>query len=106
MHRGSGGAAILAVLILGGCAADKGKVMGVANQTALGVAIQGVTALSADDVVRVMRRAGFTHEEILNLGPDLRNTLAGQGAGEIRIDNKVQAIFAVNEDRLLVSSRR
>jgi hypothetical protein len=58
---------------------------------------QAVVALDADDVVRVMRRAGFSDQQILDLGTDLRNALASAGAAQIRVGKKVEAILAVDE---------
>jgi hypothetical protein len=55
-----------------------------------------VLALSADDVVQIMRRAGFSDTQILEYGTDLRNGLAESGAVQIKIGRKVEAVFAVN----------
>ena len=64
-----------------------------------------VAALTADDVVMVMRRAGFSSQQILDWGTDLRNHLAKAGAANIRINDKVEAIFAVRENNVHVSTR-
>ena len=64
-----------------------------------------VAALSADEVVRVMHTAGFSDEDILKAGTDLRNTLAASGAAQVRLGDKVAAIFAVHGPYLHVSSR-
>lgn len=55
-----------------------------------------VLALSPDDVVVVMRRAGFSDSQILEYGTELRNGLAESGAVQIKIGRKVEAVFAVN----------
>lgn len=55
-----------------------------------------VLALSPDDVVAVMRRAGFSDKQILEYGTDLRNGLAESGAVQVKIGEKVEAVFAVN----------
>jgi hypothetical protein len=55
-----------------------------------------VLALDADDVVQIMRRAGFSDSQILEYGTDLRNGLAESGAVQIKIGRKVEAVFAVN----------
>jgi len=65
-----------------------------------------VVGLDADGIVRVMQRAGFSDEQILNLGTDLRNCLALKGAAQIRVANKTEAIFAVYGPCLHVSSRQ
>ena len=53
-------------------------------------------ALDADDVVRIMRMAGFSDSQILNMGTDLRNQLARAGAAQVQLGDKVEASFAVN----------
>ena len=65
-----------------------------------------VIALSADDVVKLMRQAGFSDERILDLGTDLRNALAASGAAQIEVEDRVEAIFAVRDKNLHVSSYR
>lgn len=96
---GHGGAAagLILLLLLGlgatGCA-----------RNATGIQIvplnnKNVLALSADDVIRVMRRAGFSDKQILEYGPELRDGLAQSGAVQVRVSNKVEAVFAINRDR-------
>lgn len=65
-----------------------------------------VADLSADAVVAIMTRAGFGSEDILELGPALRNSIAAIGAAQIRLGSKTEALFAVIGDNLHVSSRR
>ena len=57
---------------------------------------RSVLALSPDDVVEVMRRAGFSDGQILQYGTELRNGLAESGAVQIKIGKKVEAVFAIN----------
>jgi hypothetical protein len=83
--------------IITGCANTKSRVIPVGNPE--------VAALSAEDIARVMLRAGFTDEQILELGTDLRNELSQSGAAQIYIDGKVEAIFAVSSKCIYVSSR-
>lgn len=66
---------------------------------------QDVIELSADDVVRVMRRAGFSDEQILELGPELRDGLAESGAAQVRLKDKVEVVFAVHGKYLFITSR-
>jgi len=66
---------------------------------------RNVLALSADDVVQVMRRAGFSDVQILEHGPDLRDGLAQSGAVQIKINNRVEAVFAINGDSVYISTR-
>jgi hypothetical protein len=83
---------LLALLALGavGCGRQKTgiRVIPLGNRSIL--------ALSPDDVVEVMRRAGFSDKQVLEYGMDLRNGLAESGAVQIKIGKKVEAVFAIN----------
>lgn len=83
---------LLALLALGvgGCARSSTgiRVIPLSNRSVL--------ALSPDDVVEVMKRAGFSDGQILEHGTDLRNGLAESGAVQIKIGKKVEAVFAIN----------
>jgi hypothetical protein len=82
---------LLALLVFGvvGCARNTGiRVIPLSNRSVL--------ALSPDDVVVVMRRAGFSDSQILEYGTDLRNGIAESGAVQIKIGKKVEAVFAIN----------
>lgn len=84
---------LLALLALGvgGCVRSTGiRIIPLSNRKVL--------ALSPDDVVVVMRRAGFSDEQILEYGTDLRNGLAESGAVQIKIGKKAEAVFAINLD--------
>jgi len=61
-------------------------------------------AVSAEYVVQVMLRAGFSDEQILQLGTDLRNELARSGAAQISVGDKVEATFAVQGDYVYVTA--
>ena len=82
---------LLALLALGavGCSRDSTgiRIIPLSNRNVL--------ALSPDDVVQVMRRAGFSDRQILEFGTDLRNGLAESGAVQIKIGKKVEAVFAI-----------
>ena len=60
---------------------------------------RNVLNLNADDVIQIMRRAGFTDRQILEYGPALRDGLAQSGAVQVRVNNKVEAVFAINQDQ-------
>jgi hypothetical protein len=83
---------------LGGCAQPQMQVISLNSRD--------IAPLAADDIVVTMRRGGFSDQEILDLGPDVRNTLASSGAAMIRTRDKVEAIFAVEGNFLHVSTRR
>ena len=63
-----------------------------------------VATLSSDDVVRIMRRAGFSDDQILELGTDLRNGLLLSGAVQVK-KKKVEAIFAVRGEYIYITTR-
>jgi hypothetical protein len=76
-------------------------VVGCSRSTSSGIRLipmsnRHVLALSPDDVVAVMRRAGFSDRQILEYGTDLRNGLAESGAVQIKIGKKIEVVFAVN----------
>jgi len=66
---------------------------------------QEVLTLSSDDIVRVMRRAGFSDNQILGYGTDLHDALSRSGAAQIKIDKRLQAVFAINGDSVYISTR-
>lgn len=83
--------------LAGAGGAQKLQVMPLSNQD--------VIALSADDIVQLMRRTGFSDEQILELGTDLRNALLSSGAAQVRLRNKVEAIFAVHNEYVFITTR-
>jgi len=66
---------------------------------------QEVLTLSSDDIVRVMRRAGFSDNQILEYGTDLHDALSRSGAAQVKISKKLQAVFAINGDSVYISTR-
>ncbi len=86
------------LLCTAGCANTNAQVAPLPNRD--------VAALDADHIVRIMRRAGFSDDEILDLGTQLRNMLASSGAAKIQVGEKVEAIFAVHGRCLHGTSRR
>ncbi len=66
---------------------------------------QDVVVLNADDVIQVMRRAGFSDQQILELGTSLRNALLHAGAAQVKLRDKVEAVFAVHGDYVFITTR-
>jgi hypothetical protein len=66
-----------------------------------------IIALNAEDIVQIMRRAGFSDEQILQLGTEMRNNLAQYGAVQIKTpdNNKIEATFAVHDHCVYISTR-
>ncbi|MBT3202581.1 MAG: hypothetical protein HN350_21995 [Phycisphaerales bacterium] len=91
-----------------------------ADATVISLANRDIAALTSDDIVRVMWRAGFSDEQIIEIGTDLRNCLASTGGAKILIGDKadlfltigenhgkkVEAMFSVDGDFLHGTSRR
>ena len=69
------------------------------------VSSRNVLALSADDIVQVMRRAGFSDNQIMELGTDVRDGLLGSGAVQIKLKDKVEVVFAANGDDVFIGTR-
>jgi hypothetical protein len=83
---------------LGGCVGNRGfEIFPVNNQNIL--------TLSSDDIVRVMRGAGFSDNQILQHGEDLHLALSQYGAAQIKIRRKLEAVFAINGDAVYISTR-
>ncbi|MHC4117931.1 MAG: hypothetical protein ACYSWO_10535 [Planctomycetota bacterium] len=91
---------MLALLALGatGCASSRGiQVVPLGNRSVL--------TLTADEVVQVMRAAGFSDEQIYQHGTAVRDGLARSGAVQVKINGTVEAVFAINGDTVYVSTR-
>ena len=88
---------LLALLCVVGCTHNQARVIPAGNRQ--------VAALSADDIVRVMRRAGFPDEQIEQLGPELRDALAFHGAAGIRSGEHNEALFLVDGYFIYVAVR-
>ena len=66
---------------------------------------QDILTLSSDDIVRVMRRAGFSDGQVLEYGTALHDALSREGAAQIRINKRLEAVFAINGDAVYISTR-
>jgi hypothetical protein len=66
---------------------------------------QDILNLSSDDIVRVMRQAGFSDGQILEYGTALHDALSREGAAQIRINKRLEAVFAINGDAVYISTR-
>jgi hypothetical protein len=96
----AGSVAALALLALALCLTGCSQVQ--VNSMQSGQAV----ALNADDIVRVMQRAGFSDEQILDRGTELRNQLAAAGAAQVRVGPKVEAIFLADKRQVIITSRK
>jgi hypothetical protein len=64
-----------------------------------------VYELSADQVVAIMREAGFSDKEILKYGRELRNALASQGGAKIMSSRYTEAIVIVQPGYICIVRR-
>ena len=61
---------------------------------------QTTVALDAGQIVELGRRAGLGKEEIIQIGPQIRNTLASHGSCRIYQGQRVYMIIAVQDRRV------
>ena len=66
---------------------------------------QNTIDLRANDIVQMMQQVGFSDEQILELGTDMRDSLSRSGAAQLAINDEVEAIFAVNNDFVYIATR-
>lgn len=97
---------LLALLALGvvGCSSIRSMFRSKGFEV-IPVSNRNVLDLSADDVVQVMRRAGFSDNQILELGTDVHDGMLWSGAVQIKLKDKVEAVFAANGDDVYIGTR-
>ncbi len=100
---------IVLALEMAGCTAPQWPALGQKQQSADLQVQQRVggqaVVLKADEVVRVMRRLGLVDDQILSLGPNLRDALRSTGAAALARNGRPEVMLAVNEDHLFVQTR-
>jgi len=64
-----------------------------------------VADLSPDDVVKIMRRIGFTDQQILELGTDLHDAMFTSGAVRVLDRDETEAIARINGMQVYIGSR-
>jgi hypothetical protein len=64
-----------------------------------------VADLSPDDVVRVMRRIGFTDEQIIEFGVEMHQALFRSGAARVVYKKETEAIVRIKGMQVYVGSR-
>ncbi len=60
--------------------------------------------LTADNVIAVMDKIGFTPEQILDFGPAMRDALRKSGAARVIVGKRVEAILRVKGRLLFIQS--
>ena len=63
-----------------------------------------VAMLNSDDVVRVAKRIGFTDQEVLDFGIDLRNALYLSGGARVLVRGNVEALLQVQGGDIWIQS--
>ena len=63
-----------------------------------------VAQLSPADIVRIMRRVGFSDAQILDLGTDLHNALLLSGGAEVYYGKRVEMCFAIQDGQIQIQS--
>jgi len=96
-------ASLLALaLLLAGCTGD-------ANVRRLSEPVSPISVgdpgeVSAKALAGAMLRAGFTNEEILELGPGIRRSIVDSGGANAKDGGRVVALFLHKEGNLIVMS--
>ena len=89
-------------LLLASCTADSNLRRVSDPVSSLAVGTPG--EVSAMTLASAMLRAGFTREEILELGPGIRRSLAESGGAQARRQGEILALFSITEGKLYVTS--
>ncbi|MCX7013919.1 MAG: hypothetical protein NTW86_15430 [Candidatus Sumerlaeota bacterium] len=89
---------LLAGLSLSSCASAKLRLTPLPSAEAAG--------LSPDDTVAILKQAGFNDAEILQVGAEVRNSLARDGGVKVQLKHSTEAILAVDSQYIQVASRR
>lgn len=92
----------LAALLLASCAADSN--LRRISEPVSSIAVGSPGEVSAMTLASAMLRAGFTREEVLELGPGIRRSLAETGGAQARRQGEILALFSLNEGKLYVTS--
>ena len=66
---------------------------------------QDVLELTANDIVQVMRAAGFSDEQIYEHGAAVHDGMARSGAVQVKVDSTYEAVFAAKGDSIYISTR-
>lgn len=87
---------------LAGCASDTSYRK--ANDNVSTVTVGDPGEISATALAKAMIRAGFSHDEILELGPGIRRGLSESGGAQARRNGEIVALFSHKGGKLYVTS--
>lgn len=99
---------VVLALEVAGCTTSQWPALGQKQSTDLQVQqrVGGqATDLKAGEVIRIMCRIGLVDDQILVLGPNLRDAIRSTGAASLSRGGRPEVMFAVNEEHLFVQSR-
>ena len=63
-----------------------------------------VADLSADDVIKICMKIGFTKQQIVNLGADLKNALLLSGGARVIYRGNVEALIQVRQPDIYIQT--
>lgn len=69
------------------------------------VGSKNVLELTAPDIVKIMKRSGFSDQQILTYGPQVKDSLARSGGVQIMVGRTVEAIFGVSGNEIYITTR-
>lgn len=93
---------ILAATLLSACAQDPNLKR--SNETVSSLAVGDPGEVGAMTLAQAMMRAGFTRDEILDLGPGIRRSLARNGGAQAQRKGAIVALFSHKDGKLYVTS--
>lgn len=93
---------MLLAVFVAACATDSNLQR--ANTSVSSVAVGDPGEVGAMPLARAMIRAGFTRDEILELGPGIRRSLARTGGAQAKRKGAIVALFSHNDGKLYVTS--
>ena len=91
------------LLCLGVAACSADSSMRRVSEPVTSISVGEPGEVSAASLAQAMVRAGFTRDEILELGPGIRRSLATNGGAQARRDGRVLALFSYMQGRLYVT---
>ena len=94
----------MAGIFLSGCVSPDDNLAKM-SQPVANVVVGEAAEVSARDLAEAMLRAGFTREQILQHGPQVRRSLATSGGAQVRDGRAIGALFSVHGNHLYVTSR-
>ena len=95
---------LVSALSLAGCASSE-TAYDSAKPQITPLSNQSTIRLHAGDIAQMMQQVGFSDEQILDLGASMRDSLLNSGAAQLEINDKIEAIFAVNKKLIYVATR-